>query len=69
MPIDEFADLVEITFSEDGDFKTVAGLVLYLSAELPEVGKTVRVGDWQIEVVDIDGRRIDKLLVRKATPN
>ena len=68
LPIDEFADRIEVTLEEDGDFETVAGLVLYLSAELPVVGQVVRLGDWRIEVVDMDGRRIDKLLVQNAAP-
>lgn len=69
MPIDEFADRLEVTLDEDGDFETVAGLVLYLSAELPQVGQVVRLGDWRIEVVDMDGRRIDKLLVQMTAPS
>jgi len=65
MPVDEFADRLGITLAEEVNFETAAGLVLYLSAELPQVGQTVRVGEWRIEVVDMDGRRIDKLLVQK----
>ena len=68
MPIDEFTDRIEVTLRKNGDFETVAGLVLYLSAELPKVGQIVRLGDWRIEVVDMDERRIDKLLVQKAAP-
>ncbi|MTI45394.1 putative hemolysin [Roseibium hamelinense] len=68
MPIDEFADRLEIKLPDDGDYETVAGLVLYLSSELPVVGQVVRAGDWKIEVVDMDGRRVDKLLVQKSAP-
>lgn len=66
MPVDEFADRVGLELEEDRAFQTVAGLVLDRIAEIPEVGQTVEVGAWQIEVVDIDGHRIDKLLVRKV---
>ena len=66
MPIDEFAERTGIALPRDGDFETVAGLVLHLLARLPTVGQIVRVQDWQIEVVDMDGRRIDKLLVQRA---
>ncbi|MEQ9813318.1 MAG: hemolysin family protein [Azospirillaceae bacterium] len=66
MPVDEFADRLGLELEEDRAFQTVAGLVLDRTAEIPEVGQTVEVGGWQIEVVDIDGHRIDKLLVRKA---
>lgn len=66
MPIDEFADRLELRLPEDGDYETVAGLVISLTSQIPTVGQTVTLGDWRIEVVDMDGRRIDKLLVQKA---
>lgn len=68
MPIDEFADHLRIALPEDRDFETVAGLVLHLTAELPQVGRSVHLKGWKIEVVDMDGRRIDKLLVQRAAP-
>ena len=66
MPVDEFADRLEMPLDEDHDYSTVAGLVLDLAGQIPQVGDSVRWGDWHIEVVDLDGRRIDKLLVRPA---
>jgi len=48
------------------DYSTVSGLVLARLERIPSTGDTT---DWQglsIEVVDMDGRRIDKLLVKKA---
>jgi putative hemolysin len=36
-----------------------------ISGDLPRVGDRVECGDWQLEVVDLDGRRIDKLLVTR----
>jgi len=69
MPIDEFADRLNLPPPRVGDFETVAGLVLFLSAELPRVGQSVQLEDWRIEVVDMDGRRVDKLLVQKTMPD
>lgn len=66
MPVDEFADLLGITLPEDRDYESVAGLVLDLAGVLPEVGAHVDLPGWRIEVVDLDGRRIDKLLVSQA---
>jgi len=63
MPVDEFADLLDITVPEDRDYESVAGLVLDLAGVLPDVGASVSMAGWRIEVVDLDGRRIDKLLV------
>lgn len=66
MPVDEFADLLSLEIDEDRDYETVAGLVLDEVGQLPEVGQRIDLQGWGVEVVDMDGRRIDKLLVHKA---
>jgi putative hemolysin len=66
MPVDEFAERIDITLPDGRDYETVAGLVLDLMGQLPPVGTVLRLGQWRIEVVDLDGRRIDKLLVQKV---
>ncbi len=48
------------------DFETVAGLVLALLGRIPSVGETAVAADWKFEVVDMDGMRIDKLLVQRT---
>ncbi|WP_295042019.1 hemolysin family protein [uncultured Paracoccus sp.] len=63
MPADEFAEMIGITLPEDRGYESVAGLVLDRAGVLPDVGAHVTLGNWRIEVVDLDGRRIDKLLV------
>lgn len=63
MPIDQLADRIEITLSEDRDYATVAGHALWLMRRLPEVGDFVDDQGWRFEIVDMDGRKIDKLLV------
>ena len=64
MPIDVFEASVGLRdISGDGDFETVAGLVLQHLGRIPVVGDKVDVAGMTIEVVDMDGRRIDKLLV------
>ncbi|MBC7479539.1 MAG: HlyC/CorC family transporter [Pseudorhodobacter sp.] len=65
MPVDEFAERVGLVLELDRDYETVAGLVLDRMGRLPGVGDTLRVGRWVVEVVDLDGRRIDKLLVSR----
>jgi putative hemolysin len=49
----------------DGDYETVAGLFLHALGRIPAVGDQVEIGGLVIEVVDMDGRRIDKLLVTR----
>jgi putative hemolysin len=65
MPVDEFLDLLSLTIDEDRDYDTVAGFVLDRVGRLPQVGERLELTSWTIEVVDLDGRRIDKLLVTK----
>ena len=65
MPADEFADRLGVPLPEDHDYSTAAGLVLDLTGRLPLVGDHVNWQGWRIEVVDLDGRRIDKLLVSR----
>lgn len=65
MPVDEFAERIGISLEDEHDYETVAGLVLNRAAVLPQVGQSIVVDGWIIEVVDLDGRRIDKLLVQK----
>ncbi|MRX51959.1 DUF21 domain-containing protein [Paracoccus sp. S-4012] len=65
MPADEFADHLRIALESPRDYETVAGLVLDRMGRLPEVGDLAAVGNWRIEVIDMDGRRIDKVLVAR----
>ena len=67
MPVDEFADLTGITLRPERDFASVAGMVIDAAGMLPPVGSHVEIGGWRIEVVDLDGHRIDKLLVSKIS--
>ncbi len=63
MPADEFCDRLSIPREEAGDYETVAGLVIHHLRRLPALGDAVVVAGWRIEVIDLDDRRIDKLLV------
>jgi len=50
---------------KEGDFVTVAGLFIALFDSLPNVGDKIQFYGYELEVLDKDGRRIDKVLVRK----
>ena len=63
MPADEFRDRLGLTLAPATDYDTVAGLVLAQSGDLPAEGQVVEIGAWRIEIMDMDGRRIDKILV------
>ena len=66
MPVDEFAERIAMPLDPAADYETVAGLVLDILHRLPEVGETFEHASWRFEVVDLDGRRIDKVLVSRA---
>jgi putative hemolysin len=62
-PIDEFEDHLRLRgLREDGGFETVAGYVLHHLERLPAVGDRLIVPHGRFEIVDMDGKRIDKLL-------
>ncbi len=67
MPVDEFWDRIGVPAEQDADYETVAGLVLDVLNRLPDVGETFDNGRWRFEVVDLDGRRIDKVLVSRIS--
>ena len=68
MPADEMADLLGIDLPPHRDYETVAGHVLSLLHHLPATGETVEAGGWRFEVVDMDGRRIDKVIATRLVP-
>lgn len=65
MPADEFAERIGLNISDDRDYETVAGLVIERMGKLPNLGEYIDVAGWRVEVVDLDGRRVDKLLVSR----
>lgn len=68
MPIDEFSEQLglgpEFILSED--FDTVAGFVLHCAGSIPKAGDVIEWPPLRIEVVDMDGKRIDKVLVSRT---
>ncbi|MDX3909900.1 MAG: hemolysin family protein [Sphingobium sp.] len=65
MPIDLLADRIGIDLSEERDYATVAGHALWVLKRLPEIGEHFDDQGWRFEIVDMDGRKIDKLLVER----
>lgn len=61
----ELSDRLEDRF-EEGAFHTVAGMVLHHLGRFPVEGEKVRLGRYEVEVIDMDERKIDKLLFRRT---
>lgn len=66
MPADEMAELLDVRLPDDRDFETVAGYVLAELRHFPECGEAFAAGGWRFEVVDLDGHKIEKLLVART---
>ncbi|WP_029625145.1 hemolysin family protein [Sphingomonas sp. PAMC 26605] len=66
MAADALAERLGIDLPEGRDYATVAGLALAVFRHLPGEGESFVEQGWKFEVVDLDGRRIDKLLVSRA---
>ncbi len=69
IPVPEMKDrlvLKEMPDEDRGRYNTLAGMVMLLLGRLPETGDKVQWGGWSFEVVDMDGKRIDKVLAARV---
>lgn len=66
MAADAMADALDVDLPDDRDYATAAGHVLHILRHLPVEGEAFTDQGWRFEVVDMDGRKIDKLRVRLA---
>ena len=64
---DLLSDRLGMSMPDDRDYSTVAGFALSVLKHLPETGETFRHDGWKFEIVDMDGRKIDKLLVQRRS--
>ncbi|WP_332677313.1 hemolysin family protein [Brevundimonas sp.] len=64
--IDELADALGEDFGEADGFHTIAGLVLHQLSRVPHEGEILQLGRFEVEIIDMDDRRIDKLLFRQV---
>lgn len=67
VPFFEFAHFFELSDEEDreGGFNTLAGFLLHQFHHIPSAGERVEWKNFRFEIVDMDGRRIDKVLITK----
>lgn len=68
----EFIKYFDLDLEENyqSNYTTVASLIIYSKSIMPEVGQKIKVGNYELEIIDKDGQRIDKILVtRKDQPS
>ena len=63
---DLLSDRLGVRMPDDRDYSTVAGFALSVLKHLPETGESFKHDGWSFEIVDMDGRKIDKLIVSRA---
>jgi len=64
--LEELSDELGEDFGDAEGFHTVAGLVLHELSRVPDEGERLQLGRFEVEVIDMDDRRIDKLLFRQV---
>ena len=62
---DLLSDRLGVAMPADRDYSTVAGFALSVLKHLPETGEKFRHDGWSFEIVDMDGRKIDKLIASR----
>lgn len=70
IPLPELKDcleLVRLPEEEKHHYHTLGGLIMLLLGRLPQTGDLVTLEQWQLEIVDMDGLRIDKVLAMPLT--
>jgi putative hemolysin len=67
MPADQMAERLGIELGEDRDYATAAGHALAILKRLPKEGETFTDKGWRFEIIDMDGRKIDKLLATEVS--
>ncbi len=64
----EDVDLGPLPQDEEGSYHTLAGFVMTRLSRVPRAGDYFSWGAYRFEVVDMDGRRVDKVLIARAEP-
>lgn len=59
---DALTDHLGIPLPDDRDYSTVAGFALWVLKHIPDTGELFSYAGWRFEIVDMDGRKIDKLI-------
>jgi putative hemolysin len=67
MRVDDLAEALRLSLPENRPYQTAAGMLVDLFGKLPAVGERISYRDWDFEIVDLDGRRIDKILASKRS--
>ncbi|ABB24919.1 hemolysin family protein [Pelodictyon luteolum] len=68
IPVPELKDTLELRSlpeEEKGRYHTLSGLMMWMLGRMPQTGDIMTWENWRLEIVDLDGQRIDKVLASK----
>lgn len=71
LPVDELRELIgggRLPDEDEHDYHTAAGMIIARFGRIPNAGEHFDWAGWRIEVIDLDGPRIDKLLLQRLPP-
>ncbi|MFM8322893.1 MAG: hemolysin family protein, partial [Chloroflexota bacterium] len=68
LPVDELVEQADVPLpvEGEGEYQTVGGLVMYCLGRVPAAGDRFELGGYRFEVMDMDGLRVDKVLIRRS---
>ena len=69
--IDEAAEALELEElkAEQNEYHTLAGFILYLAEEIPRAGACFDFSGYRFKILDLDGNKIDTIMISKENPN
>ena len=68
IPVNELKnklDIEELPGEEKGQYNTLAGLLMFISGELPSLGQIVECAQWQFEITALDGKRAGQVFAKR----
>lgn len=67
LPAVDLKDCLKLqTLPDEGEYETLNGLIMQIMGKMPSTGDKVALANWQLEIVDMDGLRIDKVLAMQV---
>jgi len=64
--VDELNDEYEMDLPHEDDYETLAGLIIHRLARIPAMGQKLRVGDWDLEVLQVTRRKIQRVKLTRT---
>lgn len=70
LPVMDLKDCLQMeSLPDEGEYETLNGMIMQVMGKVPSTGDKVTVAGWLLEIVDMDGLRIDKVLASQVITN